>query len=72
MTLLIREGSQVPDTLPVEKRATDATSLVCPHCLRDVSLPTDEPYLVDRDEEFRPKLVAFPCPLCAELIRLDN
>ena len=62
----------MPNTLRVEKRATDATSLVCPHCLRDVSLPADEPYLVQRDAEFRPKLVAFPCPLCTELIRVDN
>jgi predicted RNA-binding Zn-ribbon protein involved in translation (DUF1610 family) len=62
----------MPDTLRLENRTTDATSLVCPHCLRDVSLPSDEPFFVDRDKQFQPKLVAFPCPLCTELIRLDN
>lgn len=55
-----------------EKRATEATSLVCPHCMSEVSLPENEPQLLHRDVEFRPKLVAFPCPLCTELIRLDN
>ena len=62
----------MPDTRRVEKRATDVMSLICPHCLRDISLPSDEPSLVQRDAEFRPKLVAFACPLCMEWIRLDN
>jgi predicted RNA-binding Zn-ribbon protein involved in translation (DUF1610 family) len=62
----------VPDTLRVEKRTTDATSFVCPHCMSEVSLPTDEPQLVQGDAEFTPKLVAFPCPVCTEIIRLDN
>lgn len=61
----------MPQPPRVEKRPTEPT-LVCPHCLNEVALPTDEPYLVHREAEFRPKLVAFPCPICAETIRLDN
>ena len=62
----------VSDQMQLEKHSTEPMSLVCPHCLCDVSLPATEPYLVHRDPEFRPKLVAFPCPLCTELIRVDN
>jgi hypothetical protein len=37
--------------------------------MKDVPLPKHEPH---GDAEFRPKLAAFPCPVCTELIRLDN
>lgn len=62
----------VPDDPRFEDRPTEPTTLVCPHCLNEVPLPKDEPHLLHLDAEFRPKLVAFPCPLCAEMIRLDN
>jgi predicted RNA-binding Zn-ribbon protein involved in translation (DUF1610 family) len=62
----------VPQHRRLEKRSTDPMSFVCPHCMREVSLPTDEPDLLPHDAEFRPKLAGFSCPLCTELIRLDN
>jgi hypothetical protein len=40
--------------------------------MREVSLPTDEPDLLPHEAEIRPKLAGFSCPLCTELIRLDN
>jgi hypothetical protein len=40
--------------------------------MKEVPLPSDKAYLLHRDAEFRPKLIAFPCPLCTEMIRLDN
>jgi len=40
--------------------------------MKDVALPSDEPHLWHGDLEFRPKLLAFPCPFCTEVIRLDN
>ena len=62
----------MPDTMEFEKHTTEAMSLVCPHCMSEVSLPANEPQLLHRAVEFRPKLIAFPCPLCMEMIRLDN
>jgi len=59
----------VSDTSRLENRPPDPTSLVCPHCMKDVPLPKHEPH---GDAEFRPKLAAFRCPVCTELIRLDN
>jgi hypothetical protein len=63
--------ARAPDSPRFENRPTEPPSLVCPHCVHEVSLPADEPTPLHRDGEFRPKLVAFPCPLC-ELIRVDN
>ena len=62
----------MPDIPRFEVRPTEPTSVVCPHRTRDVSLPSEEPHLAHGVAEFRPKLVAFPCPLCTETIRLDN
>jgi hypothetical protein len=56
----------------VQEQVSKAASIVCPHCMKEVPLPSNELYLLHRDAEFKPKLVAVPCLLCTELIRLDT